>query len=107
MDDEDLRDIFGRYGEVSIRRMFGGKGIYVDGVIVALIVSGELLLKADGETAPAFAEAGARQWTYESRSGKPAAMPYWSVPDAAYDDPDEMQAWTARALDAGLRARRA
>lgn len=104
MDDDDLRDIFSPFGTVAIRRMFGGKGIYVDGVIVALIVDGELLLKADPESRAAFAEAGARQWTYEAAGGKTAAMPYWSVPDAALDDPDLMRGWAGLAVDAGRRA---
>lgn len=61
MDDETIRDLFSAIGLVTIRRMFGGKGIYRDGLIFALVVRGELLLKADAQTAPAFAEAGCRQ----------------------------------------------
>jgi DNA transformation protein len=31
-------------------------------------------------------------------------MPYWSVPDSALDDPDEMVVWARRAYEAGLRS---
>ncbi|TIO57356.1 MAG: TfoX/Sxy family protein, partial [Mesorhizobium sp.] len=34
------------------------------------------------------------------------AMPYWSVPDSAFDDPDEMAVWARRAYEAGRRAGR-
>jgi DNA transformation protein len=105
MDDEAIADLFAGLGPVRIRRLFGGKGIYHDGVIVAIEIRGELMLKADAESAPAFAEAGCRQWTYTgSRHGKRVAMPYWTVPDSAVDDPEEFAAWARRAYEAGLRA---
>jgi DNA transformation protein len=105
MDEDALRDLFAGLGPVSIRRLFGGKGIYHQGVIIAVEIRGELRLKADTETAPAFEAAGCSQWTYTgSRHGKEVAMPYWSVPDAAVDDPDEMAKWAKLAFEAGLRA---
>jgi DNA transformation protein and related proteins len=105
MDNERIAELFEGLGLVSIRKMFGGKGIYFDGVIVAIVVRGELMLKADAESAPEFEAAGCRQWTYTgSRHGKLVSMPYWSVPDSAFDDPDEMAVWARRAYEAGLRA---
>jgi len=65
----------------------------------------ELMLKADAESAGDFAKAGCKQWTYTgSRHGKLVSMPYWSIPDGAFDDPDEMLAWARAALAAGRRA---
>ncbi|MBN7756235.1 TfoX/Sxy family protein [Nitratireductor aquimarinus] len=107
MDDDAIHDLFAGLGPVSIKRMFGGKGIYHQGVVFALEVSGEILLKADAESAADFAEAGCRQWVYEGHKGRgPVAMPYWSIPDAALDDPDEMALWAQRAFQAGLRSRK-
>lgn len=104
MDDEHIRDIFAALGPISIRKMFGGRGIYRDGLIVGLVLStGELLLKADATSTPDFAAAGATQWSYESKSGKAATMPYWSVPDSALDDADELAVWTRKAYEAALR----
>ena len=105
MDDERIAEIFEGLGPVTVNRMFGGKGIYHRGVIVAIMLRDELMLKADAVSAPDFEAAGATQWTYVGkRHGKPMAMPYWTVPDAAIDDPDEMNIWTRRAYEAGLRA---
>ncbi|MDZ5697053.1 TfoX/Sxy family protein [Chelativorans sp. M5D2P16] len=107
MKDEDIRDLFAGLGPITIRRMFGGKGIYHEGVIFALEVDGEILLKADRESAPDFAEAGSRQWVYTGKPGrKPTAMPYWSIPDSALDDTEEMSAWARKAYEAGLRTRK-
>jgi len=103
MDDDDLRDMFAGLGPITIRRMFGGKGIYHNGLITALVVQGEVLLKADAVSAPDFKAAGSSQWTYESRKGKVAAMPYWSIPDAAIDDPEELTIWVRKAYEASIR----
>lgn len=103
MDDDGIRDLFSGLGPVQIRRMFGGKGIYHNGLIMALVVQGDVLLKADAVSAPEFQAAGAKQWTYESRKGKVAAMPYWTIPDVAVDDQDEMTIWARKAYEASLR----
>lgn len=105
MDNERIAELFAGLGPVSIRRLFGGKGIYFDGVIVAIVLRGELLLKADEQSAPDFVAAGCKQWTYTGkRHGKQVAMPYWSIPDSAFDDPDDMTVWARRAYEAGRRA---
>jgi DNA transformation protein len=107
MDDDAIRDLFDGLGPVAIRRLFGGKGIYFDGVIVAIVLRGELMLKVDAASAPDFAAAGCRQWTYTgARHGKEVAMPYWTVPDSAADDPEEFAIWARKAYEAGLRAGR-
>ncbi|UNK39614.1 TfoX/Sxy family protein [Shinella sp. H4-D48] len=104
MDRDGIEEMFQVLGPVTIRRMFGGKGIYHQGRILALDFRDEILLKADSVSAPDFEAAGCRQWTYEGKKGTPVKMPYWSVPEAAFDDPDEMAIWVRRAYEAALRA---
>lgn len=105
MDNDAIADLFAGLGPVDIRRMFGGKGIYFDNVIIAVELRGELMLKGDAELGPEFEAAGCRRWSYVgSRHGKQVAMPYWTVPDGAVDDPDEMAVWARKSYEAGLRA---
>jgi DNA transformation protein len=105
MDNERLSELFESLGPITIKRLFGGKGIYFDGIIIAIEMRGDLLLKGDAEIAPDLLAAGSQQWTYTgSRHGKEVAMPYWSVPDSALDDPDEMAVWARKAYEAGLRS---
>ncbi|WP_275782769.1 TfoX/Sxy family protein [Pararhizobium gei] len=105
MDNAAIEEMFSSLGPVTIKRMFGGKGIYCDGSILALEVGGDILLKADAETAAEFEAAGSVRWSYAGK-GKPVAMPYWSIPDEAFDDPDEMARWVRLAYEAALRARK-
>jgi DNA transformation protein len=104
MNNIEIEEMFQSLGPVTIKRMFGGKGIYHLGRIVAVEVRGEMLLKADDKSAPEFHTAGARQWAYEGKQGKSVNMPYWSIPDDAFDDPDIMAHWVRLAYQAALRA---
>ncbi|MGL4490133.1 MAG: TfoX/Sxy family protein [Rhizobiaceae bacterium] len=106
MDAAAIEEMFQAVGPITIKKMFGGKSMYVRGTIMAIEYQDEILLKADEQTAPQFLAAGCRQWVYEGKNGKVAAMPYWSIPDEAYDDPDEMAKWTRLALEAGERTKK-
>ena len=61
-------------------------------------------MKADSDSSPQFEAAGSSQWVYEGKT-KPVKMPYWSIPDAALDDPDELAQWVRLAFEAALRAK--
>ncbi|WP_131195401.1 TfoX/Sxy family protein [Lichenihabitans psoromatis] len=102
MDKAVIEEMFLALGPVTIKRLFGGKGVYHEGRIIAVEVAGEMLLKADPISAPAFEAAGARRWAYTDRKGKAVGMPYWSIPEEAFDDPDIMAHWV-RLADAAAR----
>jgi DNA transformation protein len=104
MDDDVITEIFAGLGPVSIRKMFGGKGVYHNGLIVGVEVRGEVLLKADKVSAPDFEAAGAKRWSYDGKRG-PVNMPYWTIPDSAVDDPDELAKWTTKAYEAAVRSK--
>lgn len=84
-------------GPVTIRAMFGGAGVYSDGVMFALIADDELYFKADETTVPDFEAEGCGPFTYESK-GKPIRMSYWKCPERLFEDPDEMADWARRAI---------
>jgi DNA transformation protein len=83
--------------------MFGGAGLYRDGLMFALVSDNEIYLKADAETVERFRAAGRRPFVY-SRDGKSASMSYWSVPDGALDDPDALKDWAALAFESAIRS---
>ncbi len=93
-------------GPVAPRRMFGGWGLYLDGVMFALIEGDRLYLKADRETEACFAEAGAEPFTYEAK-GKTIGLSYREAPDGALEDPDELLPWARLGLEAARRAKAA
>ncbi|MGJ8546736.1 MAG: TfoX/Sxy family protein [Sulfitobacter sp.] len=83
-------DLFSDQPSLTTRKMFGALGIYSEGVIFALVFSdGQVMLKAaTAEFAAKLAAMGAERWVYTRKNGGQSAMPYWSLPGAALDDPE-------------------
>jgi DNA transformation protein len=97
-------ELLGAAGRVVARRMFGGYGLYCDGVMFALIADDVLHLKADEINRPEFERAGSAPFTYEAK-GRRTIMGYWRAPDDAMESRELMAPWARSALDAALRAR--
>ena len=93
-------------GSPRVRRMFGGHGLYVDDVFIALVSDERLYLKTDAQTRPLFEAAGCAPFVFDS-AGKQVSTSYFSAPDDAMESPPLMQPWARHALSAALRARAA
>lgn len=93
-------------GAVRSRRMFGGHGLYVDDIFVALIAFERLYLKVDAATRPRFEAEGCAPFVYDVK-GQAHSLGYFSAPQDAMDSPLLMLPWARLALDAALRARAA
>ena len=97
-----IHDLFSAFAPVTMRAMFGGHGVYRDGVIVGIVIDDVLHLKVDAATRAIFEAAGCAPFMYEAK-GKSIPMSYWNVPDEALDSPQEFLPWAKRAWDAALR----
>lgn len=93
-------------GRVASRRMFGGFGLYCDGVMFALIADDVLYLKADALNRPELERASSAPFIYGA-NGRRAIMSYWRAPDDAMESREAMAPWARSALAAALRARAA
>jgi len=97
-------ELFSGMGLVEARRMFGGAGLYARDVMFGLIDDDVIYLKVDGALKAELAAIGSRPWVYTQTKGPKAGVPqetsYWSLPEAALDDPDEACTWGARSLAA-------
>lgn len=97
-------ELLSRAGEVRTQRMFGGVGLYVDDLFIALIAQDVLYLKASEKTRPQFEAAGCRPFEYAA-GDKQMAMGYWTVPPDAMDSPALMLPWARLAIEAAKGAR--
>jgi DNA transformation protein len=100
-------DLVSLLGRVDARAMFGGHGLYAEGVMFGLLDDGELFLKTDEATRARFVEADCKQWRYVTGKVRMENTGYFRPPDAAHEDPEAMLAWARLGLDAALRARAA
>lgn len=96
-----LRDIAG----VSSRRMFGGYGIYKDGIIFGLIADDELYFKADELNQKDYEQAGSTPFTYERKNHPRTVMSYWKVPADVIEDRSAIEAWIDKSVAASRRSK--
>lgn len=99
-------ELLAALGSVSARRMFGGHGIYCDGLFIAIVLDEVLYLKADDHSRADFECAGCEMFSY-SRQGRMAKLNFYRAPEDALDAPQHMLPWGKKALAAALRARAA
>jgi len=102
-------ELFEGLGEVRVRRMFGGAGVYAHDVMFALIDDDVIFIKVDDVLKQDLAAEGSRPWIYTAAKGPRAGIAeetsYWSLPEDALDDPDAACDWGRRALAAAIASR--
>ncbi len=83
--------------------MFGGHGLYVDGVIVAIVIDDIVYFKTDEENRGEFAALSLEPFVYVTKQGERTLTSYHRAPDEALESPDAMGEWLRSALGAALR----
>ena len=101
-----MHEVFAGIENITSRPMFGGYGIYRDGVFFALISGGSLYFKADDETKGEFERRGSRPFRYSAKGRGEVALSYWEVPADVLENRTELRDWIDRAIRAQLRGDR-
>jgi DNA transformation protein len=94
-------------GRVMPRAMFGGVGLYLDGLFFALIADDTLYFKTDERTRERYRQADSRPFCpYPDQPDQ--SMGYWAVPAEVLEDPEELASWARESMGVALakRARR-
>ena len=76
--------------DVTARAMFGGYGVYKDGVIFGIIVDSELYLKVDESNRAEYEKLGSAPFVYRAKGGKELAMSYWKVSAEGLENAEEL-----------------
>jgi DNA transformation protein len=92
-------------GPVTGRRMFGGFGIFMEGLMFGLIAHDILYFKVDDGNRADFEAAGSQPFSYQGKS-KPVRMSYWKVPEQILADSAALIDWGENAHAAARRAKR-
>jgi len=97
-----VEEMFAAIDGTTIRKMFGGLGVFRRGIMYALVADDILYMKADEATSPGYEAEGCQQWVYDGRD-RAVPMPYWRLPDRLFDEPDEFREWALAAFAVGER----
>lgn len=92
-------------GPFLARPMFGGYGLYIDGLIFGLLASGQVYLKVGDGNRGVFEAAGSTPFSYETSRGETTITSYWRCPDDVLADGRKLRAWANGALIASRNAR--
>lgn len=80
--------------------MFGGVGVYFDGVFFAIIDDGVIYFRTSETTRASFESDGSHPFTYGTKTGPVEIASYWRLPERLLDDPDELCEWAQNAIAA-------
>ena len=83
---------------VESRRMFGGVGLYYDGLFFGAIDDDMLYLRVDESTRPMYVERGSTPLRPVASKPDMVTEAYYQVPGEILDDPELMHAWSQRAI---------
>ncbi len=79
--------------------MFGGHGVYHNGLMFGPVANDELYLKADKDSAKYFEALGLHQFEYTSNERR-MNMSYYLAPEEIFEDSETAKTWAQRAYSA-------
>src|SRR3954463_12411382 len=100
---EFLRDQLAPLGRVTMRRMFGKTGVFIDGVMLAVVTENTLYLRVDDGNRAAFKEAESSPPLNYAKKGVLIDLSFWRGPGRRCAEPDELLIWANAALAAARR----
>ncbi len=102
---EHVSDLLATFGEVKIKLMFGGAGVYYKDQMFALLAGERIYLKVNEETRAAFEAERCKPFVFESKDGETIMTSYVEVPPRLLDDTEELARWAQRAYEAAIKER--
>lgn len=90
---------------VAAKAMFGGYGLYREGLMFAIIVGDTLYFKVDERTQPAYEKAGSEPFSYTAK-GRLVRLSYWQVPVEILEDVEQLSVWSDEAYKVAQSVRR-
>ncbi len=100
-----MNEVFYDFDNISSRPMFGGFGIYQDGVFFALIDQDSLYFKVDETSRKDFEELGSKQFTYPMKSGKISSLNYFELPEEIIENREELSKWVEKSVTVAQNAK--
>lgn len=86
------------WAEVSARKMFGGAGLYCDGMMFGLIADDVVYLKVDDSNRKDFITAGSSAFNPYPDKAKTTVMSYYEIPVDVLENPEQLAEWAQRSL---------
>lgn len=99
---EYIIDLLSPYGEIKVKPMFGGYGVYKDGIIVAIIADDELYFKVDHTNQQQYENYNSEAFSYKNKN-KIVKMSYWKLPLEIIENEEELSVWLDQSYNISLK----
>lgn len=96
-------DLLQFIGPVESKSMFGGFGMFLEGLMFGLVAGNELYLKVDTQNLQDYEDLGLQAFSFE-KNGRQFKMSYYQAPEEAMEDAELLSDWASNAYDAAMRA---
>lgn len=83
-------DQLSEFGEIKVKNMFGGVGLFHQGLMFGKIGDDTFRLKVDNSNKAKYEEKGMKPFHSEK---KKKGMPYWEVPLEILEDSSALKEW--------------
>lgn len=93
-----MYDLLSEVPGISSKAMFGGYGIYLEGLIVAIIADGKLWGKVGDTNKEDYQRHGSQPFVYSGKNGKSMTMSYWEIPADVLEDRFLLQEWLEKSF---------
>jgi DNA transformation protein len=94
---EELQDNLASLGDIRLRNMFGGYGVFMEDTMFALVdSSGTVFFKVDDSNLSLYEDAG---------SEKHGRMPYYRVPGNVLGDEETLLKWAQISINVSKKAK--
>ena len=100
---EHVIDLLQFIGPVESKSMFGGFGVFLEGLMFGLVAGNELYLKVDNQNRQDYEDLGLQAFSFE-KNGKEFKMSYYQAPEEVMDDAEHLSTWASNAYGAAMRA---
>ena len=96
-------DLLQFIGPVESKSMFGGFGMFLEGLMFGLVAGNELYLKVDTQNLQDYEDLGLQAFSFE-KNGRQFKMSYYQAPEEAMEDAELLSDWASNAYGAAMRA---
>lgn len=101
-----LEDCLGHIEGITSRAMFGGYGIYKDGLIFAIIAEDQIYFKVGDSNKADYEAINSQPFVYEQGNHKKTTMSYYEIPEEILTNPEEVEQWVAKAWEVSQAKRK-
>lgn len=99
-----LIDLFRPWAEINLRKMFGGYGVYKNGLMFGIVADDVLYLKVDETNKADFEKLGLEAFSYEAKTRR-VSMSYFTAPIEILEDESELNKWAEKSYQAAIQSK--